>query len=104
MRPAVNSLGRRLDPSRIAETAAVIIRRIAIEDFPPPAAAGSAGAVIHARHGSEVAGDEHDVAVRLSFAQEAQRAAFGVVAVDPLEAGGIAVELVERRLAAVGAV
>src|SRR5207302_7493271 len=49
----------------------------------------------------EVANTEHDVSRRLGFADKTERARGAVVAVDPLEARLVEVQLVERRLASV---
>src|ERR1022692_4921914 len=65
---------------------------------------GDADAISKARHGSEVANDEHGVWRQLALAQQGNRAGGVVVAVDPFDSGGIIVEHMHGGLAALEAV
>ena len=53
-------------------------------------------AITLVRHGSEVAYDHQVVARRLAFAQEGNDGIVGVVEVDPIEAGVLKIDLVQR--------
>src|SRR3989304_3623145 len=93
-----------VDAAHVAPPASPVDGRIAVEHFPPEAAAGSAHPVVRARHRGEVTGREDDSIRRLALPDQAQDAGLGVIAVNPLEARRVAVKLVERGRAPVEAV
>src|SRR5262249_28232617 len=99
-RPSVarNGVGR--EPAQVADSAPAVDRRVAVEDLLPPPFAGHAERVAAPGHGSEVEDDEH-LAAALAAAEGPQDPVLDVVAVDPLEPRGLAVELVEGPLLAV---
>src|SRR5579864_7232264 len=78
--------------AKVAHAAAGVFAGVAVEHFAPVTAVGDADAISETGHRSEVADDEYGVARRLAFAQEGNCAGEAVVAVDPLDPGGIIVE------------
>src|SRR4051794_11379559 len=81
--------------------AAAVEGGVAVEQLGPVAAPGDADAVIVLRVGREIADDQGEFAARPRLAEHAEDAVLGIVAVDPLEAVRLAIELVQRRLAAI---
>src|ERR1700704_3205712 len=88
----------------VALAAAAVFLGVAVEDFVPAAGKGDADAIIDPRHRSEIGNDKHLVVRGLAFAEEAEDAFFVIVGIDPFEAGGIAIKLVQGGLAAIGGV
>src|SRR5215813_3517361 len=88
----------------VALPAAAVFSGVAVQQFSPEAPARDSHLVVVARDRGEVADDHDTFAGRAPFAQEAQDAVLGVVAINPLEAGRVTVLLVQGGLAAVAAV
>ncbi len=80
----------------IAEIAAAIVRRIAVEDFGIPAALRHADAMLQTGSRREVQTDHEEVVGILATTQVSQRAFLMIVAIDPLEAAALKIELVQR--------
>src|SRR4030095_5740210 len=78
----------RIHATEIADTAAAIARRIAVEHFAPAARHGHPEAMAVARDGREVADDQHDCAILGRTTQERGDAVGRVAAIDPREALG----------------
>src|SRR5688500_10195159 len=110
--PPVERDGHRLDPAEVPLTAAAVLGGVAVEDLPPEAGLRRAHAIVLPDDRREVEHSQHALAPRaplsLAFipaeAQQRDHAVLAVVGVDPLEAGGVVVELVQRGLALVEAV
>src|SRR6185312_8966175 len=77
------------------DPAAAILRRVAVQALAPPAAERHTDAIVVPRHRREVARDQGYILGPLSPAQVHDHALIGIVAVDPLEAVGREVALVE---------
>ena len=77
--------GRRFDPAQIADVAAAVDRRVAIEHFLPRPADGHTQAVVVPRDRREVAHHEHDILRLLAAAQERDHGVLPVLVVDPGE-------------------
>ena len=83
--------------AEVTDVAATVDRGVGIEHLLPVAGARNADAVARAGLGGEVAADDDEIRGVAIAAKVGEDALVGVVAVDPLEAGRIAVELVQRR-------
>src|SRR4051812_46880397 len=79
---AVARDGLGFDAAHVADAAAAVIRRVAVQRFAPEAAVRNADAVVAARHRGEVEDDE-----RLA-SQECQNALLPVAAPHPAESFG----------------
>src|SRR6202034_1308213 len=104
MMPPARRQRRGFPAPEVAGVAAAVVPRITVETLLPVAATRSADAEVIARHRREVADDQHHVARVVAFAQEGESARLGVVAVNPFEAIGGKVPLVECRRVAIEAV
>src|SRR5690606_22694957 len=82
---------------------AAIDRRIGVHRLAIVAGSRNADAVSFPRHGREIAHDEN-IRSGIAMAQPGNHAVFGVVTDEPLEAGALAIPLVECRLPAIGAI
>ena len=97
-----------VDQRRVLHAAAAETLVVAVEDLMQRAGHGQADLEAVITHGGEVGHADHIAAVSLGRAQEGDRAAPGVVHVEPLEpiprtvnrieGGGVRVELVEARI------
>src|ERR1700722_1535069 len=96
MEAAVRGQRSRLDAAEVAEAAAAILERVAVQALAPVAAAGYSHAIVAARERREVAHDENHLTFAV-LSQKRDHARLAVVAVDPLEALPVEVEGVERR-------
>ncbi len=85
----------------VAHVAAAVIHRVAVEDFFVPTGLRYAQPVTLADDRREVATDQDEISRILGPPQEAQRTILIVVAIDPLEARRIEVDLMQGRFAAV---
>src|SRR5581483_9017251 len=83
--------------SRVPDIAAAVSGGICIQDLAPIAGEGHADAVVVARLRREIDGDEATRFRIGAFAQPGKDALVGIVGDQPLEAAGVAVELVQRR-------
>src|SRR5215469_3858710 len=102
--PAVNGTRLGHTSAAIAEIAAAVVAAVAVQQFAPVSARRNSDAIVLPGHGSEAADDQHDIPGILSPAQKGNHAGVGIVAVHPLEAGGVVVEFMEGGLLAVEAV
>src|SRR6476659_4062499 len=82
--------------AQVADVATAVDRRVGVEDLLVEPGVRHAEQIIRANNRREVAREYQNVVYDRIAAHEGDRAVVGVVAVDPLEAGGIEVELVER--------
>ena len=92
------------DAAEVPPSGAAVDGGVAVEHLFPAQALRDADAEAAARHRREVAHTEDGTRPVAAVAQEADDALVVVVAVDPLEAGRIVVQLVQRRLLAIQAV
>src|SRR5262249_37739908 len=90
--------------AQIAESSSTVGFRVAVQNLLPITASGNADAVVQSWNGSEVEHDGNDLVLTARLSHEAGHALLGVAAVDPFEPCGIAVELVQSFLGAVGAI
>src|SRR3970040_378343 len=100
----MESRGRSMDSSHVALAASAVFPGVAVQNLPPESAPRDAHVVIVARDGGEVADGENDFFGGTTPTDEAEDALQGVVAVDPVEARGIEMELAKSGLAPVGPV
>ncbi len=101
LRVAVRGLGHGGDTPAVAEIAAPVGCRIAVEDLVVPSRHGHAHDVLFARHRRE-AQEHHEEVGRVGGAADVRHhAVLVVVAVDPLEPGWVVVALIQRGLAPV---
>src|SRR5205823_11268959 len=96
MRTALRGHGRRLDAAEVANAAAAVDRRVAVQALAPETAVRRADDVIVPRKRREIAYDRQRLACA-RFTQETDDARFGVVVVDPCETGAIEIDLIEPR-------
>src|SRR5579872_1766783 len=96
MQVAVHAHGNRLHASEVALPASAVKRGVAVQDLAPPPAFGDSDLVVVARHRGEVEDADEQVLRRLAPAHQAHDALVRVGAVDPGEARGVEVELMER--------
>src|SRR3954470_1890626 len=85
----------------VPDVAAAINSSIGVEHFAPGAGQRHLDAIVAVHLGREVDDYETPVARLAAFAQPGKDAAVGVVHDQPFETGGLAIELVERRMRAV---
>ena len=85
---------RRHDPRSIPKVAAAIIGGIAVRNLFVPAEFGHAEPVSGTWHRGEIARNDQIIVGVLGPADIAERAVLVVVAIDPLETGGVEVDLV----------
>jgi len=83
------------DAAEIALIAAAVDLRVAVQGFPPVAAARQADAVERPRHRREIQNDDGLVLAIRRLAQEGQHAVLAVGAVNPAEAGVVVIRLPE---------
>src|SRR4029078_10020307 len=88
----------------VAQVAAAVEAGIAAEDFVVPDQLRHAQAMRAARNGREIAKRDDVIAGMFRLADEAERAFFPVVAVDPLEALVVEVDLVQSWLSPIDVV
>src|SRR5579883_2342389 len=88
----------------IAETAAAIFERVAVEALAIEPRQRHADAIAMARYGREVADDHRELMGIARAAEIGERALIGIARIDPLEPLGLGVELIERGELAVEAV
>src|ERR1700722_13589083 len=93
---AVRGQGGGLDAAKVADAAAAILDRVAVQTLAPVAAARYPDTIVGARERREVAHDENHFTVA-ALSQKRDHARLVVVAVDPFEAFPVEVEGVERR-------
>ena len=84
------------DAAEIAVTAPAVLPCVAVQQFPPESARGDADVVVVSRHRRKVADHQDRIAWVPAFSQEADNAVVGVGTINPLEPGGIEIELEER--------
>lgn len=84
------------DVAEVAHVTAAIVGRITVEDFAIHAPGGNTDAVADAWHRGEVEDNQHEAAVS-GAAKVADDGLLGILAIDPVEAFGGEVELVQRR-------
>src|SRR5580700_2278858 len=99
--PAVCGLSIGVNASQISHAASAVFLGIAVQKLPPESAGGHAYPVSVARYGSEITHDHNLVGRESTLAQQGNNTGSGVIAVDPLEPGGVGVELVQRGLLAI---
>ena len=99
IRTSVRRMGLGVDASHISHAASDIFLGITVKKFPPESAGRHADPVSQPRHRSEIAHDQDFIPRRSAFAEQRNHAGGRVIAVDPFEAGGIGVELVQGRFA-----
>src|SRR5690349_6567491 len=87
-------------PTEVADAATRVFCRVTVEQLFPEAIVRYTDAVAVARDRREIAHDQDGVFRLLSFSQHRNDACLRIVAVNPLKARGIAVELVESRFVA----
>src|ERR1700682_192021 len=95
--PVDRQRGRR-DAAHVSLAATPIQRSIAIQHFFPLAFERHSNTVILPGNRSEIANEKHHVARVLRFPNEADDAAFEIVAINPCEARGIEINFVKGRL------
>src|SRR5215471_2410530 len=98
MKAPVCRNGCGVDAAQIAHSAAAVVNGVAVQQLTPPTALRNSERVVRSWHGRKVADDENRRAAAWA-AQKRDYARLGVVRVDPLEACGLEVDLVQRRLA-----
>src|SRR5690349_18860049 len=97
MSAAVGGQGRGFDETEVADATPAVFARVAVQAFAPLTPARDADAVVVARNRREITEHDGDVVRIVAFAHEGQRAVLRVVAIDPLEAIGREVALIQGR-------
>ena len=92
------------DASQITHPAPSIVAGVAVQDLAEEAPSRNTYLIVRFRHGREITGDDNPVVRLAPLSQEAEDAAVGVVAVNPLESARSAILPVQGRLAGVSAV
>src|SRR5262245_47922992 len=87
-----------MSTSQIPPTASTVERGITVQDFLPIASPRNTDPIIGSRHWGEITDNEHEIPRRRTLAQQTDHAGFSIVTIDPLEAGGINIMLVQCRL------
>src|ERR1700675_4052418 len=87
--------------AEISLSAAAIQRSVAVQDFFPRTLHGNAHAIVLSNDGCEITHEKNLVVRTGSAAEKTNDALFRVLAIHPLEPGGIKVRFMQRRLAAV---
>src|SRR5205807_6666513 len=99
LRQVVPGLRLRRDAALVPDVRASVEARVAVHELDPAAGAREAEPVVVTGNRREVAAaDEHALIVERA-AREGEYVRRGVVRLDPAEAGGVEVDLPERRLA-----
>ncbi len=80
--------------AEVTHVAAAVPSRVAVQNLLPLAAPRRPHSVAVARYRCKVAQHQHDGRAGFRLADQTQYAAIGVIAVDPLEARRIAIQLV----------
>src|SRR5215510_6477417 len=101
IRPAMAGDRCGFDTSHIPIARAAVVVCIAVAHFLPEPAAWCPDTIVEAWYRGEVTYDEYQVIRQVSLAQTTDDADWGVIAVDPLEAGWVGVELIEGWLATI---
>src|SRR5262245_28826597 len=92
---------RRLHPAEVLHAASAVEWGVAVERLAPEPASRNAQDIVRSRHRREVADNEQRATATPRLPHKADDARVGIVAVDPLEAGLVEIELMQRRLGAV---
>ncbi len=96
--------GACMKASRISHVASPVDRGIAVQQFTIVAFARHADSIVVAGNGGEVTQAQYLIILVLGFSEEGDHGMGRIVKVDPLEAGPVVIEFVQRRLLAVEAV
>src|SRR5687767_10085818 len=91
----------RLNPAAVPQIAAAVVGRVAVQQLAIETGLRYADAIPGPRRGCEVACDHDDVIRILGSPEEAHRALFPVLEVDPFEALRLEVNFIQRGLRAI---
>lgn len=94
----------RFHASAIAPVMSPIDGRIAIQEFLPVAASWRSYSIIGTGNRGEVADNENDVVGCTAFSHQADDTRFGILTVDPFDAGRVDISFMKRRFPAIGVI
>lgn len=96
--------GCRFDSSAISPALPSIDGGIAVQQFLPGSTTGRADSIIGTRNRREVADDEDEIIGGPAFSDQTDDAGVGILAIDPFDAGGINISLMQGGFPAVGVI